>query len=518
MASAKKSGNWETENNNKKGKADTIKLNRTMYGGLSSEKDRDYFFYRSVENQNVEVYFGGSEINCRVRIYVNGKLKLSQTAQENYSAVKGIAELALKKGDKVYIQLDYGVTPEGYRLKLKKVSAYNKKSVYTDAALYNSATPALGNYQKAYEKNKTFTLLASNAYGPVSYWSSDKSVVTVGKTTGKVKVRGTGCAQITVSAGNGTTTGMVYIVPGKNQITKISKKSSTSLRAYWKKDTKADGYQIQIATNSKFTENLKEVEVTGYKKNAVTFADLITGKNYYVRVRAYISSDGVNYYSSWSKSKKCKLTALPTIENTKSVATIEADVTLTGSGTGYHAKLVICSPTSAVSFGIQYDAYAEAPYTGKAMALIENVASNAPGGQQYIRPGNKSLALGKTYHMMMTIDKNGNGAVYLDYEKIGTFTNTALAKEMLYLRVEGSGRLNGDNVNAVFQNIKLKNGGTYDVNKGWGTHEFKTNPTIHSKINSDGTVKLSGYVSGLPAGGDWDNCYESVSNIIQFVQ
>ena len=45
--------------------------------------------------------------------------------------------------------------------------------------------------------------------------------------------------------------------------------------------------------------------------------------------------------------------------------------------------------------------------TGKTMALIENVASNNPGGQRYTRPGNKALKRGKTYHLMMTVDKKG---------------------------------------------------------------------------------------------------------------
>ncbi len=64
--------------------------------------------------------------------------------------------------------------------------------------------------------------------------------------------------------------------------------------------------------------------------------------------------------------------------------TIETDMVLSGSGSGYHAKLVACTATSAVSFGIQYDKHARAPYTGKAWFMIENVAHNGAGGQNYI--------------------------------------------------------------------------------------------------------------------------------------
>ena len=92
------------------------------------------------------------------------------------------------------------------------------------------------------------------------------------------------------------------------------------------------------------------------------------------------------------------------------------------------------------------------------MAMIENVASNAAGGQQYSRPGNQSLKLGKKYHMMITIDIKGKGNVYLNYKKIGSFSNAQLANQAVYPRVEAAVRLNGDSVKATFDNIKLTRG------------------------------------------------------------
>lgn len=299
------------------------------------------------------------------------------------------------------------------------------------------------------------------------------------------------------------------------KINKVQLSTPVSLKVSYKKDSNAGGYEIQYAVKSNFKSAKK---ITAKKSESSKVFDIIPGKTWYARMRSYYTNNGVKSYSDWSSSKKIKVKNASTISNTKSQATIEADITLKGSGTGYHGKLVICTPTSAVSFGIQYDAHAAAPYTGKAMALIENVASNDAGGQQYTRPGNKSLKLGKKYHMMLTIDKKGNGSVYLDYKKIGSFSNRGLANQQLYLRVEGSARLNGDGVNATFQNVKCKTGGKYDPNKAWGTHEFKTNPTLKNKIKKDGTITISGKVTGLPAGGDWDNQYGSVSDIIQFVE
>ena len=208
-----------------------------------------------------------------------------------------------------------------------------------------------------------------------------------------------------------------------------------------------------------------------------------------------------------------------TIENIMSFATIEADVCLTGLGTGYHAKLVICTPTSAVSFGIQFDEWATAPYTGKTMALIENIGSNNPGGQSYYRPSNVELQLGQPYHMMLTLNRDGSGSVYLDGNKIGDYYNAGLANQsIVYLRVEGSGRKDGDAVYATFNNIRLKTDGKYQSNKSWGTHEFKQNATINSTANGSSSVYVAGFVSGLSENEDWDSRYNDVSGIIQFIQ
>ena len=212
-----------------------------------------------------------------------------------------------------------------------------------------------------------------------------------------------------------------------------------------------------------------------------------------------------------------------TIENATSMYAIEADVTLNGSGTGYHAKLVICTPTSAISFGIQFDEYASAPYTGKAMAMVENVYTNNSGEQAYSRPGNNELELGQTVHMMVTLNYDGSGAVYLDHYKIGTFYNAGLANQPgnnVYLRVEASGRKNGDYVQASFNNIKLKGASGYNVEGAWWTTvDFTSNEqqgSIVNEISDIENIYFHGSIAGLSSDADWDSAYNSVSGIIQF--
>lgn len=207
------------------------------------------------------------------------------------------------------------------------------------------------------------------------------------------------------------------------------------------------------------------------------------------------------------------------IVNTASQYSIEADVKLTGTGTGYHAKILACTQTSAVSFGIQYDRWGVAPYTNSTTFLIENVANNDAGGQIYTRTGFASL--NTTYKLMMTVQKNGQVDVYVNGLKAGSVVNKNLANQQVYLRVEASGRKNGDSVNAVFKNIKLKGSGSYDANKTWGTYIFDTNMNVKSNVQNFAANKgitISGTVTGLTADQDWDSAYDKVSGITQFVE
>ena len=75
----------------------------------------------------------------------------------------------------------------------------------------------------------------------------------------------------------------------------------------WAQNAKATGYQIQYATNSKFT-SAKTVAVTDAATLAKTISSLTVGSTYYVRVRAYKTVSSVKYYSAWSAAKSVKIT------------------------------------------------------------------------------------------------------------------------------------------------------------------------------------------------------------------
>ena len=116
----------------------------------------------------------------------------------------------------------------------------------------------------------------------------------------------------------------------------------------------------------------------------------------------------------------------------------------------------------------------------------------------------------------MTVDKKGKGAVYLDYKKIGSFSNSGLKKGAPYLSIEACARLNGDKVNATFKNIKCKAGGNYDPSRKWNQNPIQRNKGIKKKVKKNGAIVFSGKIKGLSAGQDWDNAYDNVSYNIMF--
>ena len=80
--------------------------------------------------------------------------------------------------------------------------------------------------------------------------------------------------------------------------------ASKKMTVKWKKQaTQTTGYQIQYATDSKFTKNKKTVTVKGASATSKTITGLTGGKKYYVRIRTYKTVGKNKFYSSWSAAK-----------------------------------------------------------------------------------------------------------------------------------------------------------------------------------------------------------------------
>ncbi len=98
-----------------------------------------------------------------------------------------------------------------------------------------------------------------------------------------------------------------YTIKPQGTILKKLKAGSKQFKAIWNKNTnQTSGYQIQFATNSKFTKNSSKELIEDNKKTSNKFKDLKAKKKYYVRIRTYKTVKGKKFYSSWSEALKVK--------------------------------------------------------------------------------------------------------------------------------------------------------------------------------------------------------------------
>ncbi len=109
-------------------------------------------------------------------------------------------------------------------------------------------------------------------------------------------------------------------VPTQTSLTKAAKAGSGKVKVGWKKSTvntdyvtkksgktaAVSGYQIVLATDKKFSKNVKKVTVSGTKTLTKTVTGLKKGKTYYVKVRAYKTVNGKKLYGAYSAAKSVK--------------------------------------------------------------------------------------------------------------------------------------------------------------------------------------------------------------------
>ena len=156
------------------------------------------------------------------------------------------------------------------------VSGISTKA-FTGKAITQNVTVKVGN-----------TVLKNGTDYTVSYSNNKK----VGKAT--VKITGKGKY-------GGVITKTFKINPAKQEIQKLTAKSKAFF-IDWAQKGSATGYEIQYATNSKFT-SAKKVTITSNKTDKTTISKLSGKKKYYVRVRSYTTVKGTKYYGAWSASK-----------------------------------------------------------------------------------------------------------------------------------------------------------------------------------------------------------------------
>ncbi len=169
-------------------------------------------------------------------------------------------------------------------------------------------------YQKTYgDKPFSLNIALKDTRAVIACASSDKKVVSADH-KGKVTIKGTGIAVITIqasAAGNYKAESVkvtVEVRPKKQAVKSLKTEKGRKLKVSWKKDKQASGYQLQYSTDKKFKKGVKSVSINKNKTAAKTIKKLKAGKRYYVRVRSFknakVNGGGKKLYGAWSKGKK----------------------------------------------------------------------------------------------------------------------------------------------------------------------------------------------------------------------
>lgn len=191
----------------------------------------------------------------------------------------------------------------GTNSQLSQVSAIYNKNIENQIITVKKASYKIS-YGTTYNLKKEV-----KAAGDLTFTSSNKKIISVGRKSGKLTVKKPGKVTIKIKASatenykGASKTITIYAVPKKQTIKKISA-GKRKVKVVLKKDTKATGYQIVVAKNSKFNKGKKVLTKKGNKQITYTITKLNSRKIYYVKARSYKVIGNKKYFGTWSKVKK----------------------------------------------------------------------------------------------------------------------------------------------------------------------------------------------------------------------
>lgn len=194
----------------------------------------------------------------------------------------------------------------GTNSQLSQVSAIYNKNIENQIITVKKASYKIS-YGTTYNLKKEV-----KAAGDLTFTSSNKKIISVGRKSGKLTVKKPGKVTIKIKAsatGNYKGTSKIitiYAVPKKQTIKKISA-GKRKVKVVLKKDTKATGYQIVAAKNSKFNKGKKVLTKKGNKQITYTITKLSSKKIYYLKARSYKVISNKKYFGTWSKVKKVRV-------------------------------------------------------------------------------------------------------------------------------------------------------------------------------------------------------------------
>lgn len=294
---------WEIENNNDLSKATEMFLNqeyRGVYGDEYSKNGfKDYFKFNLTKGRTYKFsIYNYNELKAGTTIMElfdpsSNKIRLNERDGKDSGNTKYWTFTAEETGWYSFVLrnefneegIEYGLTVEPEKVKIADCKITLSATAYTYNGKMKKPTVTV--------KDSAGNKLKENADYTVTYNNSAKNVGSY-KVIVTMKGDYTGSKQLTFK-----------INPVNTKLSKVTAGKKSFKVTIAKKTTQVTGYEIQYATNKKFTKAKKQV-ISKNKTTKATVKKLNAKKTYYVRVRTYKTVGKAKYYSSWSAVKSVK--------------------------------------------------------------------------------------------------------------------------------------------------------------------------------------------------------------------
>lgn len=215
-----------------------------------------------------------------------------------------------------YIDYTNNVNAGTGKIIIRGINNYSGTITKTFTINKASNTVVVSDIKKTVSSSTQTVKLSPSAKGngAFSYTSSNPDKISVNNDgTVKIKAKYIGNVIITVTVqekGNYASASKkinVTVVPGKTKLSTLRSKKKKKLTITWKKNSYATGYEIYCSTSKTFSKNVKANTIPKAKTVKITVSGLSSKKNYYIKIRAYKTVNGVKYYGDWSSTKGTKI-------------------------------------------------------------------------------------------------------------------------------------------------------------------------------------------------------------------
>lgn len=295
--SFKAANNNEQTNNNEFAAAQELSKNKAVRGFLSIDDRVDFFRINLTKKECVRLILTSYvDDDTHIDIYNQDNIKIKSgniwSTNENNPKTYEFEEV-LNPGI-YYIKISpYGNSDHGvYTIEYKeKILAKSIKIKPSKSSVVAGKTLKL-----------TANVSPSNTSDKTIRWmSGDTSIARIDENTGKVTTYRAGVVKFTATAQDGSGVSKTYTLVVKPKKMSAPYLSSPRVGQMYVSYSQSgvSGYQIQYATNKKFTGSVQKRTTKSY----LTIKRLKKNTKYYVRVRAYVKRGKTYHYGAWSARK-----------------------------------------------------------------------------------------------------------------------------------------------------------------------------------------------------------------------